>query len=101
MTEPDKQRLIKEALFERFEKHRLPRILDIKESVDAGNPLSKMDTDFLEEVIRDGLENKHYVDDSPEDIQVLFSKVIQLYKEIISKALEIEKDKSGPGNFID
>ena len=91
MTESIKQQAIKEALFKRFEKYRLPRILDIKKSVDAGNPLSKLDTEFLEELIHDAQENKHYVEESPEDIQILFTKVIQLYKEIIGKALEIEK----------
>ena len=90
MNESVKQQAIKQALFERFEKHRLPRILDIKKSVDAGHPLSKMDTEFLEELIHDAQDNKHYVAESPEDIQVLFTKVIQLYKEIIETALKIE-----------
>ena len=91
MKDIDKQEAIKEVLIERFEKHRLPRILDIKKSVDAGHSLNKMDAEFLEELIRDALENKHYIDESPEDVQILFTKVIQLYKDIIASALELEK----------
>jgi len=42
-----------EAVMQRFEKQRLPRILDIKRMVDRGEVLCKLDIEFLEEVFRD------------------------------------------------
>lgn len=91
MSDSIKQKAVTEALILRFEKQRLPRLLEIKKNVDAGNPLSKMDSEFLEELLHDAQDNKHYAAESPEDIQVLFTKVIQLYKDIIATALQIEQ----------
>lgn len=91
MNESTKQEAIKAVILERFQKQRLPRILDIRNSVDAGNPLSKLDTEFLDEWIRDAQDNRHFFDDGPEDIQILFAKVVQLYKEITATALQIEQ----------
>ena len=90
MTHSQTQEGIFEVLVERFEKQRLPRLLEIKDSLDRGGKLSTMDTIFLDEVIRDALHNKHIVDEIPE-CQALFSRVVHLYNTITDKALENEE----------
>lgn len=78
-----------EVVMQRFEKQRLPRILDIKKMVDRGEVLCKLDIDFLEEVCRDTQQYKHFVDEHPE-FQKLYASVAHLYDEIAKKALENE-----------
>jgi hypothetical protein len=80
-----------EVLMERFEKQRLPRILDIQKIVDRGEVLCKYDIKFLEEVCRDTQQYKHFVDEHPE-FQKLYACVAHLYDEIAKKALENEKN---------
>jgi hypothetical protein len=78
------------ALVERFNTQRLPRALDIKKRVDAGEKLGDQDMHYLEEVFRDIETIKSLVKRQPE-FQKLAASVIQLYKEIMDKALENEK----------
>jgi hypothetical protein len=84
-----------EVVMERFEKQRLPRILDIKKMVDRGEVLCNLDIEFLEEVCHDTQQYKHFVDEHPE-FQQLYSTVAHLYDEIAKKALENE-NKSQTG----
>ena len=83
------QKGVLEVVMQRFEKQRLPRILDIKKMVDRGEVLCKLDIDFLEEVFRDTLKYKHFVDEHPE-FQKLYASVAHLYDEIAKKALDNE-----------
>ncbi len=83
------QQGVLEVVMERFEKQRLPRILDIKTMVDRGEVLSKPDSEFLEQVCRDTQQYKHFVDGHPE-FQQLYARVAHLYEEIARKALENE-----------
>ena len=78
------------VVMERFEKQRLPRILDIKKMVDNGEKLSNLDIEFLEEVFKATLQYKRFVDSHPE-FQSLFTKVAHLYNEIASEALANEQ----------
>jgi len=78
-----------EAVMQRFEKQRLPRILDIKKMVDRGEVLCKLDIEFLEEVFRDTQQYRHFVDEHPE-FQKLYATVAHLYDEIAKKALDNE-----------
>lgn len=78
------------AVMERFEKQRLPRILEIKERVDQGLPLNDFELDFLEDVCRDTLQYKHFVDGHPE-FENLYACVAHLYHEIAEAALGNEE----------
>jgi hypothetical protein len=83
------QKGVLEVVMQRFEKQRLPRIMDIKKMVDRGEVLCKLDIDFLEEVCRDTQQYKHFVDAHPE-FQKLYASVAHLYDEIAKKALDNE-----------
>jgi hypothetical protein len=74
------------AVFERFEKQTLPDLLWTKGKVDNGELLSDGDMEFLEQVSLNAADIKPLVDDQPE-WQTLYAKVVNLYEEIIAKAL--------------
>ena len=90
MAESSRQEGIVGVLMEHFEKHRLPRILAIKEHVDQGQRLREIDLDFLEQVLQDAKQNMPLIDGVPE-CQSLFARVVHLYNEIAEKALANEK----------
>lgn len=78
------------AILERMEKFRLPRVLDIKEKVDAGKLLEDADIDYLERILKDAGDIKPYIDDRP-DLHSLYTRVLSLYSEITEKALQNEQ----------
>ena len=78
------------ALIERFEKQRLPRLLEIKERVDKGGLLSESDIQFITEVTHDAQRSKPLIDRHPE-WHKFCAEVIHLYEEVVEKALENEK----------
>jgi hypothetical protein len=78
-----------EVLLERLEKQRLPRLLVIKEKVEGGRSLDDIDVDFLEKSMEDARNIMPIIDRHPE-YQSLAAKVVELYKSISEKALEIE-----------
>ena len=80
-----------EVILERLEKQRLPRLLEIKEKVDGGHLLDDFDVDFLEMSMEDARSFIPVIDRHPE-YQSLAAKVMDLYKTISEKALEIEKN---------
>lgn len=86
-----KDKMVLEALFERFEKQRLPRLLDIDKKLEQGNKLDKYDIEFLDEVFSDTKQNDHYMDDADDKLKGIFMKVLSLYGDITDKALENEK----------
>ena len=78
------------ALIERFEKQRLPRLLEIKLRVDKGEVFSESDIRFMHQVALDAQRGKRLIDRHPE-WQEFCAEVIHFYEEIAEKALENEK----------
>ncbi len=85
-----KDEMVLEALLERFEKQRLPRLLDIDAKLEQGNKLDDYDLQFLEKVFSDTQENEHYLQAADEDLKQLFMNVLKLYHSITQKALKNE-----------
>ena len=83
-----------QAVLERFEKHRFPRLMDIKEKVDQGGVLNDFDIEFLDEVLTDTQKYKHFVDEHPE-FQQFYARVAHLYEELTQKALDNENETGG------
>jgi hypothetical protein len=80
------------ALIERFERQRLPRILELKEKVEKAELLDEAEMQFLQDVITDAVHNKPLIDKHPE-WQKFCAEVVHLYEEITEKALQNEKGK--------
>jgi len=78
------------ALLDRMEKQRLPRLLMLKDKVDQGNLLSERDLDFMERTL-EGVRNAEPILDQKPRFQELFVKLVDLYEDISSRALENEK----------
>ena len=90
MTDMSKDQGVLVALVKRFEEQRLPRALDIKKRVDAGEVLTTDDIEFIEHVQTEARGILPMVERHP-DWHELFGKAIHLYKEIMDKAVENEK----------
>jgi hypothetical protein len=54
------------ALIERFEKQRLPRLLELKKRVDEGGVLSESDIQFMDQVMLDAQRSKRLIEMDPE-----------------------------------
>jgi hypothetical protein len=90
MTETEKDDALIQVLVDRLEKIRLPVALELKEKVDRGEQLNDLDINFLEEVFQDTGKVKPLLDRHPE-WQSLAAKMLSLYNEITTKALENEQ----------
>ena len=78
------------VLLRRLEQQRLPRALELKEKVDRGERLNDTDMAFLKVVFADANKIKPLLERHPEH-HPLVSRVMNLYKEIMDRALENEK----------
>jgi hypothetical protein len=94
MSKSTEQSGVIQVLAERMEKQRLPRALSLKAMVDRGERLGGLDLEFLDEVFRDVGQIKPYLDAHPE-WQGIAARMIHLYKEITTKALENEQKAQG------
>jgi hypothetical protein len=83
-----------EALLQRLNDFRLPRLLELQGRVDAGETLTGSDMDFLEQSLADANDSRSLIDRHPE-VQPLAVKLTALYHDIIAKGLENEKKAEG------
>ncbi len=80
------------VLLERLNEFRLPRLLELKERMGAGETLTENDMEFLERIMEDARSAHVYIDRHPE-VQPIYARVMALYKEITTLGLENEKTK--------
>ena len=92
MSQVSKEEGILVALANRLVNERLPKALAIKERVDRGEVLSDLDLAFLEQVFADVSQIPAGVKEKPQ-FQDAAGRMIPLYNEIMTKALENEKAK--------
>ena len=78
------------ALMIRMKEYRLPRAKRMLARVNAGEKLRDSDIEFLKRVYNDSRANQPLVARHPE-YHKLISQAIDLYTEIVDKALENEK----------
>ena len=78
------------VLMLRMTETRLPRAHRLLEKVNEGGTLSDSDIRFLKRVFNDSRSNQSLFKRNPEFID-LISRFIDLYSEIVEKALENEK----------
>ena len=90
MPETDKDEGILQALLERMNSQRLPRLLALKEKVDAGERLADSDIAYLSEVMEDATQNGPLINRHPE-YHELARRIVSLYHEISERALENEQ----------
>ena len=79
-----------QALLERLTHLRLPRVLAMKKRVDGGERLSDDDITFLKEALEDAQSGQKFVARNPQ-FHALGTQIVQLYGEIVSRAVENEK----------
>jgi hypothetical protein len=85
----DEERVLTAFLIN-FERHKLPRALNIKEKVEKGESLSDWEIAFLREAIEEANRVKVLVDRYPE-LQALYAHAVRLYDEITLQALKTEQ----------
>lgn len=94
-SNPDRGKIT--ALLERLEQQRLPRALDLKAKVDRGEALDDLDIEFLERVFAESRELGPLIERNPE-YQDIAARMMALYREITSRALENQEAQEKPGN---
>ena len=90
MTDKQDDTGVTEAVLERLNTYRLPRLLELKERVDRGETITDNDLQLLEQIMHDGRAIQPLVERQPE-LQPLYAKVTALYGEITAKAVANEQ----------
>lgn len=78
------------ALMVRFREVRLPRTQALLEKVNAGQKLDDADIDFLKRVYNGSRSLQPLIERNPDYLSMI-TKYVDLYSEIVSKAVELEK----------
>ena len=65
MTDNSNDAGVIQALLERFEKFRLPMVLELKDKVDSGELLNEREIEYLEQVLQDAHANRALVERNP------------------------------------
>ena len=94
MSEETEDQGIIQVVVDRLEKQRLPVALELLEKVNNGGTLNDLDLAFLDKVFQDTRNNKAMLEKYPA-WQPLAARMISLYNEITTKALENEKESGG------
>jgi len=81
-----------QVILERFEKQRLPRMIEIKQRLDDGNKLNEFELEYLSEAVHDAKALLPFLERHPE-YEPLLSRVVHYYKIITDEALGNEKNK--------
>lgn len=90
MSNPTEDAGVIQTLLDRLNSQRLPMALTLKDKVDQGETLSDHDIRKLEEVFADARKIQPLVDRHPE-YHDLVARILNLYSEILERALENEK----------
>lgn len=90
MTQEQKELGLAQAFLERLETQRLPKALALKTKVDRGERLDEWELAYLQDVFETSEQLKPLVDHHPE-YQELYCRMLDLYREITSKALANEQ----------
>jgi len=91
MSHPTQDAGVIQTLLDWLNSQRLPFALSLKEKVDQGGTLSDYDITRLEEVFADTQTIQPMLDRHPE-YQDLVARIVHLYKEILDKAMENQKN---------
>ena len=94
MSEETEDQGIIQVVIDRLEKIRLPVALQLQEKVNRGETLNELDLAFLDNVFQDTQKIKGMLDKYPV-WQPLAARMIGLYNEITTKALENEQGSGG------
>jgi len=82
------------VLAKRMVEERLPKALALKERVDRGEVLNDLDLVFLDQVVADSKTVGPLVKENPQAADIA-GRMLQLYREITTKALENEQGQPG------
>ena len=91
MSKPDQDAGVIQTLLDRLNSQRLPMALALEDKVDKGETLSDYDISKLEEVLADAQTIQPMADRHPE-YQDLAARMLHLYKEILDRASENERN---------
>ena len=81
-----------QALLDRLLRFRLPRVNALKQRVDRGERITDEDIVFLKSALEDAQSGQKFVARNPE-FHSLGAQIVQLYDEIVRKAVENEKNR--------
>jgi hypothetical protein len=90
MSQPTDDTATIQALLDRLLHFRLPRALEIKKHVETGARLDDSEIDFLKRALEEAQQGQKFVSRNPQ-FHALGAQIAQLYDDIVSRALENEK----------